>query len=153
MIESHDYHVHVVASGPKVGVIGSSEDELPELEVASPPEFGGPGHTWSPEHLLVAAVSACLMSTFHALVEISGIDVLEYEDEAVGDLQRGEDRLYRIDRVTLRPSVVVENEETAQRAMKLLKKAKSICLISRSVASEIRLEPSVVVAERLSPEG
>lgn len=39
-----------------------------------PPEFGGPERTWSPEHLFVAAVSSCLMTTFRAIAEMSELE-------------------------------------------------------------------------------
>jgi len=145
MIESHEYMVNLTARTPKTGVIDSPNDSLPTLQVGSPPEFGGPGALWSPEHLFVASIASCLMTTFQAIADISGLEVLDYEDEAVGHLQRGEDRLYLIDRVLLRPTVVVGDEGDVDKAKRLLMKAEDVCLISRSVASNIEMEATVLV--------
>lgn len=67
MIESHDYEIQIVSTGARSGVMDSEEDRLPSLYVASPPEFGGPEGVWSPEHLFVASVAACMMTTFRAI--------------------------------------------------------------------------------------
>jgi peroxiredoxin-like protein len=147
MIESHDYRIRLESTGPKTAIVDGDEDSLPSLEVASPPEFGGPGGIWSPEHLFVASISTCLMTTFSAIADIARLEVLQYHDEPTGHLLRGDDRLYRMDRVTLRPKVVVSDESKVDQAMRLLEKAENVCLISRSVASEIRLEATVMVAE------
>ena len=144
MIDSHDYPVHLDGTGPKTAFL-TSEDDLPKLEVASPPEFGGPARTWSPEHLFVAAVSSCLMTTFRTVAALSNLDVVDYSDDAVGHLVR-EGSLYRIERVTLRPRVVIADPEKVDKALRLLDKAEHACLVSRSVSAEIILEPKVEVA-------
>lgn len=146
MIESHEYQVRLTGSEPKKGYVESDEVGLPRLEVASPPEFGGPGEIWSPEHLFVASISACLMTTFRAIAGISGLEVLEYRDDASGHLQRGSDRLYRIDRVTLRPRVVIADGSKVEKAQSLLERAEEVCLISRSVSSEIEVHSTVIAA-------
>ena len=87
------------------------------------------------------------MTTFRAVAESSGLEVLDYSDRSSGHLQRGEDRRYRFDKVTLRPRVVIDDESKVERALRLLHKAESVCLISRSVSSEIVLEPTVEVRE------
>ncbi len=143
MIHSADYRVELHGSGPKSGKLESISDGLPALEVASPPEFGGPEGVWSPEHLLVASVSSCLMTTFHAMAAMSGVEVIDYQDEAVGRLERGEEGLYRIETIFLRPRVVIKDETRVDRARRLLSKAESVCLIGRSVSSETVLEPVV----------
>ncbi len=49
-----------------------------KIEVATPPEFPkGIAGIWSPEHLLVAAVSSCLMTTFLAVAENSKLGICE----------------------------------------------------------------------------
>lgn len=149
MIESHNYQVQIVSTGARSGVLESEEDRLPSLYVASPPEFGGPEGVWSPEHLFVAAVAACLMTTFRAIAELSKLEVIEYTDEAVGHLQRGDDRLYSIDRVTLRPKVVIGSHVDLEKARRLMRKAEETCLVSRSVSSEIVLDAQVLVAHKV----
>lgn len=145
MIESHDYTLTLRGTGPKTGTLTDQTLEV-ALDVASPPEFGGPGGVWSPEHLFLASLSACLMTTFRAIADGSGVEVLGYSDNAVGHLQRGDDRLYRMDRVTLRPRIMVSRAQ-ADRALRLIQKAEAACLISRSVNSEIVMEPDIQVVE------
>ncbi len=149
MIESHDYEIQIVSTGARSGVMESEEDRLPSLYVASPPEFGGPEAVWSPEHLFVASVAACLMTTFRAIAEISKLEIIEYTDEAVGHLQRGDDRLYSIDKIILRPKVVIGADEDLEKTRRLLRKAGETCLISRSVSSEIVLDAQVLVAHKV----
>lgn len=144
MIESHDYPVSLHGMGPKEAVL-TSADELPKLDVASPPEFGGPAGVWSPEHLFVAAVSSCLMTTFRTIASLSKVEVVDYRDEAVGHLIR-EDSYYRIASVTLRPHIVIADPEQLERAGRLIEKAELACLVSRSVNAEIHLEPTIEVA-------
>lgn len=151
MIESHDYCVELVGADEKRGWLTAEQDGLPELEVASPPEFGGPPETWSPEHLLVASVSSCLMTTFRSIAARSGVEVLSYDDRAVGHLQRGSDGLYSIDVIVLRPRIVVSSDSKLDRAMRLIHKADRACLISRSMAAKVIVEPDIrgSVAETL----
>ncbi|MEX2280039.1 MAG: OsmC family protein [Acidimicrobiia bacterium] len=144
MIDTHDYPLHLDGTGPKTGMF-SSDEALPKLDVASPPEFGGPGATWSPEHLFVAAVSSCLMTTFRTIAELSNLEVVDYSDDPVGHLVR-EESLYRIESITLRPRVVIADPDKVDKAWRLLEKAERACLISRSVSSEIRLEGTVEVS-------
>lgn len=143
MIDTHDYLVHLVGTGEKTGVFVDPDDDPPRLEVGSPPEFGGPGRRWSPEHLFVAAVSGCLMTTFRAIAAMSRVEVLDYEDRATGRLSRDPDGRYRMTAVTLRPRVVLADESTAERARRLLDKAERSCLISRSISADITVEPTI----------
>ncbi|MFP3882342.1 MAG: OsmC family protein [Actinomycetota bacterium] len=144
MIESHDYQVSITGTGPKTGTLESTSDGLPPLEFASPPEFGGPERIWSPEHLFVASVAGCLMTTFQAIAANSGVEVLEYTDHSTGHLQRGDDRRYSIDRITLRPTVVISADSNPDKTHRLLEKAEEACLIGRSIVSEQILEPTVL---------
>lgn len=145
MIESAEYPTNLASTGLKTGVIDSADDRLPGINVASPPEFGGPPEVWSPEHLYVASISSCLMTTFRSVADNSKLNVLEYSDDATGYLKRGDDRLFRIESVTLRPKIVIDDPSKIERAHRLIEKAESVCLISRSVDSRIDLEPEISV--------
>jgi organic hydroperoxide reductase OsmC/OhrA len=144
MDQSHQYRVEVSGVGPKTGAL-RSPDDLPPLTVGSPPQFGGSEGVWSPEHLFVAAVSSCLMTTFRAIADMSSLEVVDYEDSASGLLVRGEDGLYQMAEITLRPRVTIADPDKMDKALRLLDKAERVCLISRSIKSQVHMEPKVEV--------
>ena len=57
----------ITARSATAGNVRLGGERLPDLESASPAEFGGPGDQWSPETLLVAAVGDCFIMTFRAV--------------------------------------------------------------------------------------
>jgi peroxiredoxin-like protein len=149
LIESHEYTVEVTGSGEKTGFLTATADGLVELSFSSPPEFGGPGRVWSPEHLFVAAVASCLMTTFRSIAERSGVEVIDYIDEAVGRLQRGSDGLFSMDRLTLRPTIIISADSKVERATRLIQKAERVCLVARSITSELVLEPKILQEDQV----
>jgi organic hydroperoxide reductase OsmC/OhrA len=149
MIESREYPVTVSWTSGRAGY-AESVDGLPGLLLAAPPEFGGEEGLWTPEHLLVASVASCLMTTFLAIAELSKLEVESLEVGASGHLVRGEDRRYRFDRITVRPVVGVVGESAREKALRLLAKAEELCLITRSLSAEVQMEPRIEV---LDPSG
>lgn len=146
MIESHDYFVELTNTGAKTGIASAPVDGLPDLDVSSPPEFGGPSGVWTPEHMFVGAISTCLMTTFRAVAEASSLEIVDYRDTAVGRLRRGDDRMYSFETVTLRPQITITDPTKVERAKRLIEKADAACLVSRSVASAVVVEPTISVA-------
>jgi organic hydroperoxide reductase OsmC/OhrA len=147
MVETHDYQVEITSTGLKTGRLTAAADDLPALDVASPPEFDGPEGVWSPEHMFVASLAACLMTTFRAVAAASRVEILEYEDRVTGRLVQGPDRLYRIERVAFRPRIVLADAGQVDKARRLLAKAERACLISRSVNCQIVLDASILTAQ------
>jgi peroxiredoxin-like protein len=140
MIDSHEYPVTV-------------RWRLPELTVATPPEFGGPAQQWSPEHLFVAAVASCFLTTFLALSATSRLEIRGIEVPGVGRLVRGEDRRYRIESIHLEPHIQIADEKDRERAGRLAAKAEELCLISRSIRSNVTLGPVIeLTADRPASE-
>ena len=145
MSEVHSsYPVSVRWEGERRGH-ASSPDGLPELSVASPPPFGGPAGVWSPEHLFVLSAATCWMTTFLAVAEASKLEFTAVECGGEGVLDRGEDRRFRISRIHLKPRVAVAREEDRERAVLLIEKAESACLIRNSIRSEVVLSAEVRV--------
>ena len=115
------------------------------IEVATPPEFPkGMQGIWSPEHLFVAAINSCLMTTFLAIAENSRLVYNNFESKAIGKLELVDGK-YIMSEVVLKPVVVLSNEEDREKALKVLHKSEAACLISNSVKSKIILEPEVKV--------
>jgi organic hydroperoxide reductase OsmC/OhrA len=82
----HHYEVAVRSEGPGRGVLESGV--RPAIAAGLPPEFGGDGERWSPEHLLLSAVSLCLMNTFQVFAERRGLPVSTYSSVVKGILDK-----------------------------------------------------------------
>jgi organic hydroperoxide reductase OsmC/OhrA len=64
---------------------------LPALEVVAPPEFQGHEGSWTPEHLYVASVSSCFMTTFLAIAQNSKLEVVSFSvarERQIGESRR-----------------------------------------------------------------
>ena len=144
METAHYYEVKVNWEAGRKGMMSSPVLPL-VIEVATPPEFpaGIPG-IWSPEHLLVAAVNSCLMTTFLAIAENSKLEFVHFESNAKGKLEKLDGK-FMISEVELLPLLQIKSEDQKERAMRILEKSEAACLISNSVKSKIVFNPTVTV--------
>ena len=126
--------------------LASAPDGLPNIEVASPPQFGGPGGRWTPEHLFVGAATTCWLTTFLAYAERSRLELVAVEAAGEAIVERGDDGKVSIPRLVLRPRVTVKREEDREPALKWIRKAEETCLIARAMRASVELEPEVLVA-------
>jgi len=142
----HYYDVSVAWTGGRRGQLESPVLEC-SLEVATPPEFpGGEAGIWSPEHLLVAAVNSCLMTTFLAIADKSRLPFTSFRADARGKLDLLDGK-YAITEINLRPLVSIPEENLREKAATVLKKAEAHCLISNSVRAKIIFEPEIRVSQ------
>ena len=143
MEQVHHYTTTLNWEEGRIGELGAPT--LPEIKVATPPEFPkGVPNTWSPEHLFVAASNTCLMTTFLAIAENSKLEFKEYSCEAEGKLERIEKR-FMISEIVLKPKIVLSQEKDIERAKRIIHKAEEHCLISNSMKTKIILEPDIKV--------
>jgi peroxiredoxin-like protein len=145
METTHLYDVNVNWESERKGIM-SSPVLTSKIEVATPPEFpkGMPG-IWSPEHLLVAAVNSCLMTTFLAIAENSKLNFEHFECNASGKLEKVDGK-YMISEIELTPLLTLNNEAERERAIRVLEKSEAACLISNSIKSKIVFQPRVIIA-------
>jgi organic hydroperoxide reductase OsmC/OhrA len=114
------------------------------LPMSAAPAFRGDGTLWNPEDALVAALSSCHFLSYAALCARSGIEVVAYEDDATGTLDRVDGKT-RFTEVTLRPKVTITAASDPAKAKALHARAHDICFIASSVAFDVRHEPTIVV--------
>ena len=140
----HHYEVKVNWETDRKGLM-TSPVLNENIEVATPPEFpkGMPG-IWSPEHLLVAAVDSCLMTTFLSIAENSKFEFVNFESNADGKLEKVEGK-FMISEILLSPVVTIHNETDREKALRILDKSEAACLISNSVKSKIVFRPEIKV--------
>lgn len=116
---------------------------LPKLEVDAPPEFKGHQGVWTPEHLFVASVNSCFMTTFLAIAENSKLDFLKFQSDAEGKLEKVDGQGMMITHITLRPKLIVKHSRDTERALRIFEKAEKHCFIANSIRTETTLEPQV----------
>jgi peroxiredoxin-like protein len=141
----HHYEVKLNWESERKGLMTSPVLNS-NIEVATPPEFpkGIPG-IWSPEHLLVAAVNSCLMTTFLAIAENSKFDFINFESKADGKLEKVDGKLM-ISEIVLAPVLTLSKEADKERALRILQKSEAACLISNSIKSTIVFTPEIKIA-------
>ena len=138
----YHYEVNLDWESERKGLISSPALHT-NIEVATPPEFpkGIPG-IWSPEHLLVAAVNSCLMTTFLAIAENSKFDFINFESKADGKLEKVDGKLM-ISEIVLTPVLTISKQADKEKALRILQKSEAACLVSNSVKSTIVFLPQI----------
>ena len=95
-----------------------------------------------PEEAFVASAASCHMLFFLDFARRAGVIVTSYDDEAEGEMAKGEDGKMRITRITLRPKIVYGDIAPTQEMLDdLHHKAHEACFIANSITSEIVIEP------------
>ena len=136
----YPYHTSLAWSEGKKGCLSSPGK--PVVEVACPPEFGGPTGYWSPEDLLVASVEVCVMTTFLHLLGRRKIPLVSYSSrsEGVAGLEDGE---FRFVRINLRVDVRIARPRDERAAVTCLQNAADHCMVSRSLRCPVEVEHAV----------
>ncbi len=144
--EKHEYSITTKWDEGRIGTM-SSEVLDDKLRVATPPEFpGGVERIWSPEHLFVASVSSCFMTSFTAIADYSKFDFENLEVESKGIMSK-QDGKFVMSKIILKPILSILDEKHKKKGLRLLEKADQICLITRSIKSDVIVEPTVKILE------
>lgn len=140
---THLYDVKVAWENERKGLLSSNELNQ-NIEVVTPPEFPkGIAGVWSPEHLFVAAINSCLMTTFLAIAENSKLEFSSFSSDASGKLEMIDGK-YLMSEVNLHPNVIVKEGTDKERVERILVKSEAACLISNSVKSKINFFPEII---------
>ncbi|SEF88573.1 OsmC family protein [Flavobacterium urumqiense] len=142
----HTYEGNLKWTGKTKGILSATV--LPkEIEVDKPREYqNGMEGIWSPEHLLIASVNSCLMSTFLTVAENFQLDFLSYESKSICTVELIKEK-YTLTEIVLKPKVVIPFSQKPERAKHILEISKNVCLISNAIKTPIRLDPEIIVSE------
>ena len=100
---------------------------------------------YSPEELLVAAISNCHMLWVLHLCADAGIVVTEYADEAWGEMVEHADGSGEMTRVVLRPRLRIADMGRAPEVAAIHDRAHAVCCLARSVRFPVEYEEAVCV--------
>jgi peroxiredoxin-like protein len=114
------------------------------IQVATPPEFGGEGNPWTPEHLFLSAISSCFMTTYLAFAKKLGFEISHFDCNAIGQIEIVEGK-YKFTNINLFPKVYIISEELRDKARIAMEKTHKYCLITNSVNADIFYHSEVIV--------
>ncbi len=127
---------HELEAAAKRGPIPGSSD----------PAFRGDPSRYNPEELLVGALSACHMLAMLHLCAEAGIVVVDYSDQAEGEMIEHADGSGEFTRVILRPRMGIADPARIPDAIGLHHRAHELCFIARSVNFLVEHEPTVTAS-------
>ena len=113
------------------------------MPASSDAAFLGDPDRPNPEQLLVSAASSCQMLSFLAVAARARLDVVDYRDEAVGEMPE-DDRPMSVTRIVLRPRITFATPSPRAKVERLVEVAHRECFIAQSLRSEIVLEPTLL---------
>jgi len=106
-------------------------------------ELGGLEGRWTPEQLLLCALAGCFTTTFHDVARSAKFEFTDLEVEIEGAVRRSRAAGCNFTEILIRPRLTVQSEEQRETGIALLRRAKSICMISRAITVPQTLEPWV----------
>jgi organic hydroperoxide reductase OsmC/OhrA len=141
---THFYEVNLHWDTATKGTL-SSPVSPDKIEVATPAEFpNGMKEKWTPEHLFVASVSACLMSTFLLVADNSKLKFISFESNATGTIEKVEGKL-AVTEIILKPVLILPGGQKEEKARRILEMSEKACAISNSVKTKITLQPIIII--------
>jgi organic hydroperoxide reductase OsmC/OhrA len=127
---------HELSGGGKSAPIPGSSD----------PAFRGDPSRYNPEELLVGALSTCHMLVLLHLCADAGIVVVDYSDQAEGEMVEHPDGSGEFTRATLRPKMTITDAARIPDAVALHHRVHELCFIARSVKFPVECEPTVTAS-------
>jgi len=133
------YHNKLKWKGEKKADLQFLESKQ-EIEVATPPEFGGHENIISPEDLFVSSANVCFMTTLLGTVMNMGVELVSYESEAEGILETV-DKKRIFTKIIIRPKIIAK--ETEEKIKMILAHAEKRCLVANSMKTRVIIEPVI----------
>jgi len=120
----------------------------PDLEVSTPPEFGGPEGFLSPGDLFVASACTCYMTAFFSVAEGARLNYKDITCRAEGTLEELEGKGFQLTKIDLYPELTIGGDEEEEWAERVLEMSKKNCLVTNSMACEVALNTTIHVKGR-----
>ena len=140
---SKNFHVVSKSSSGIASTIEASAEgkNYPSVKLSIPPEFSGPGLGYSPEDLYALSLLNCYIATFKFVAEKSKLSFSEISGKAILEVGDTEEQKNWMKSLTM--NISLKGCEQPERAMGLLQKTTSHCMIHQSVKTKINVEFTV----------
>ena len=129
----------------------SAKDANGIVHVATPPEFGGEGKPWTPEHLFLSSISSCYMTTYLVFAKKLGFEISHFDCNTIGQIEIIEGK-YKFTNINLFPRVFITGEELREKARIAVEKTHKYCLITNSVNASVFYHSEILIDQLLRHE-
>jgi organic hydroperoxide reductase OsmC/OhrA len=145
---SRPRHTYRVAAWWTSGRSGLAKSNITPnaIHFTSSKEFGGLEGRWTPEELLLATFAGCFTTALRSISRNAGLDIIDLQVEASGTVRKSE-CCHDFRAIVIRSNLKIARSEERERALKLLKKAERLCLVSRALDIPLIFEPKIEVIE------
>jgi peroxiredoxin-like protein len=130
------------ASSSADSLVTAEIEGQPELNIAPPAAFGGPGSIHSPEDLQAAAVASCFILSFKAIAAASKLAWENLVVTVTGTLDQVE-RSVQFTGFQTRAHIELADGSSREKAEKLLEKAEQSCFITNSLKAQNKLSVTI----------
>jgi organic hydroperoxide reductase OsmC/OhrA len=143
MKQGHSFETEIVWHSERRGEARAADRAT--IVVGAPPGLQGTADVWSPEHLTVAAVNACMMLAFVTIAANSKLRFVGYSAVATGTLDEIGGEGMAFTKITVRPRITLADAGDRAKAERVLRLTARNCWISNSLRAEVDLEPELLV--------
>ncbi len=142
MAAEYTYRVSAWWTSGRTG-LAKCESSPNTIHFSEAAELGGLQGRWTPEQLLLCALAGCFTTTFHDVARAAKFDFTDLEVEIEGSVRRNRSTGCNFNEILIRPRLTVQFEAQREEGLNLLRKTKSVCMISRAITVPQTLEPAV----------
>lgn len=104
--------------------------------------FGGKKEYWSPQHLFIASIEVCIMTTFLWLIEKKKLSIISYQSNTSGKAHlKNKDFVFT--EVTVKPIITIDSVIIRDDIYNLIVEASKQCMISKSVNCPVIVIPCI----------
>lgn len=91
----------------------------------------------------MCALAGCFTTTFNDIARSAKFEYTDLEVEIEGSVRRSRTAGCNFDEILIRPRLTVHAEDQREIGLTLLRRTKSVCMISRAITVPQTLEPTV----------
>jgi tRNA-Thr(GGU) m(6)t(6)A37 methyltransferase TsaA len=117
-------------------------DKKHDVRIGCPPEFGGKDVYWSAEHLFVASVEVCIMTTFLDNIAKEDIAIDSYKSSAVGKAQLV-DGIFRFNALEVKIELVIGESVDEGEIKSILYRSKDECMVSNTLVIDVVMDTKI----------
>jgi len=146
MAAEYTYRVSAWWTSGRTG-LAKCESSPNTIHFSAAAELGGLEGRWTPEQLLLCALAGSFITTFADIACSLKFDYTDLEVEIEGSVRRSRIAGCSFNEILIRPRLTVNSEEQREAGVNLLRRTKSVCMVSRAITVPQTLEPTVETAK------